>query len=359
MIPPVEQTASNCYFLPFGLKLTYSELKSQVKKSFSDHDIKENYDLALYDCDKEQLLAGTLLKAEAEEIEEDAISCLTRNVDPECYHFSITFPGKQAHLLGGMGLWLALALVFLLVLLYFAYSLYVMLKEKRLSEMRQDFINNLTHELKTPIANIAVASEVLKKTDSGLDPEKTTRYASIIHQENERLKVQVDQVLQMAFLENHGLELKLERVNINDLIEEIVASLIPRVRKRNGTISFENKAGTALIEADRFHLTNVLYGLIDNADKYSPDRPEIQVSTRQSEEGLWISIADKGMGIARDFQQYIFDRFYRIPTGDVHNIKGFGLGLSYAKLVVEAHGGTIKVDSQPEKGSTFRFLISN
>ena len=355
VIPAIEQTASNQFFMQIGFKLGYVDLMKHLDQSFIAFGIREEFNLALYDCDLDQLLLGSRQPRNMSDSLE--VSCLTRSVDPECYRFSVTFPGKQAHLLGSMKLWLGLVFTFLLVLIYFAYSLYVMLKEKRLAEMRKDFINNLTHELKTPIANIGVASEVLKKAEPGLNIEKTIRYATIIHQENERLKKQVDQVLQMAFMENQGLELKLEKIDLNELIEEIVASLVPRVSRRNGLIAFKKKAGQSYVMGDRFHLTNVLYSLIDNADKYSPQEPEISVSTQMTKEGLWINIADRGIGIAREWQQYIFDRFYRVPTGDVHDIKGFGLGLSYAKLVVEAHGGTIKVDSQPNEGSTFRVLI--
>lgn len=354
-VPTVQLKASNYYYLPWERDLDYGAIQSVLKSTMNRHGIEEPYQLALYNCENSELVLGLLLGNFPSSNENAA--CLDREQEGACFNFAVSFPSHKAHLWQSMSIWAALTLIFLLVLAYFVYSLFIMLKEKRLSDMRKDFIDNLTHELKTPIANIGMASEVLKNPENQLTKEKAQRYANIIHSENERLKGQVDQVLQIAFLEKEGLDLHLEALNINKLIEEIIYRLQPKIGKRKGQINFIQQAENPQVKVDRFHLTNLLHSLIDNAEKYSPDQPEIAISTNNSREGLWVTVADRGIGIAKEAQQYVFDRFYRVPTGDIHNVKGSGLGLSYAKLVVEAHGGAIKLESQPNQGSRFSFLL--
>jgi two-component system, OmpR family, phosphate regulon sensor histidine kinase PhoR len=257
-----------------------------------------------------------------------------------------------------MWFWVFASVCCLLVMVFFAYSLYVLFKEKQLAEMKKDFINNMTHELKTPISNIAIASEMLKnprlfKGNEAASLEKMRHYADIIQKENERLKGQVERVLTMAFLEEKTLDLKLESININELMDAILVNFDLRMQQLNGSILFKNKAESPLINADKLHLSNVIYSLLDNAVKYSVEKPDITISTENTAKGLRISIADKGIGMENNVQKLIFDKFYRAPTGDVHTTKGFGLGLTYAKMIVEAHGGTIKVESEVNKGSTF------
>ena len=224
--------------------------------------------------------------------------------------------------------------------------------------MKKDFINNMTHELKTPISNIAIATEMLKNprlfADSDTDSIKKMRhYAAIIQQENERLKQQVERVLTMAFLEEKTLDLKLESVDINDLLTTILTPFSLRVQQLKGVIDFKKQAHLPLIEVDKFHISNVVHSLLDNAVKYSMNPPIITILTENTAKGVQITVSDKGIGIENAAQRFIFDQFYRVPTGDVHDVKGFGLGLAYAKMIIEAHGGTIKVESEVGKGSQF------
>lgn len=224
--------------------------------------------------------------------------------------------------------------------------------------MKKDFINNMTHELKTPISNIAIASDMLKNPrlfslSEATELDKMRHYVGIIQKENERLKGQVERVLTMAFLEEKTIDLKLKTVDINALIEAILVNFDLRIQQLNGSILFESKADSRLINVDKLHFENVLCSLLDNAIKYSNDKPEITISVENTKKGLRIAISDKGIGIENDVKKRVFDKFYRVSTGDVHNIKGFGLGLAYAKMIVEAHGGTIKVESELGRGSTF------
>jgi two-component system, OmpR family, phosphate regulon sensor histidine kinase PhoR len=231
------------------------------------------------------------------------------------------------------------------------------LREKRLSELKATFINNLTHELKTPITNIAVASEVLKQGGASLSGDRQRKYHELIHAENQRLKEQVERVLQMATLERKELPLQKQEVNVHQLLQDIVQSIGLRVQQRTGTLTYTPQAERPVIVADSLHLTNVVYNLLDNADKYSPEAPEISVTTENRPDGIIISIADKGIGIRQELQQYLFDTFYRVPTGDVHNVKGFGLGLSYVKTIAEAHHGSVSLQSEVNRGSCFKVFF--
>lgn len=227
-----------------------------------------------------------------------------------------------------------------------------------MAEIRKDFINTMTHELKTPISNIAVASEVLKNVDHQLSQNKSIQYANIIYNENQRLKKQIDKVFEMALLENGRICLNKEEFNINELIEGIIENYTLIIEARGGKLSFIQKAGSPFVKADKLQLSNVIYNLLDNADKYSPENPDISFSATNLDEGLLISISDKGVGIKKEFQNQIFEKFYRVPSGNLHDVKGMGLGLSYVKMIIEAHGGSLSVESVVNKGSTFRFSIT-
>ena len=241
------------------------------------------------------------------------------------------------------------------MLAFFIYAILTLLKERKLAEIKEDFINNLTHEFKTPIANIELASEALKANK--IKGEKQHRYHTIIHNENQRLKTQVERVLQMGTVDKNELRLDLKVINIHELISKLTENVGLRIKEKTGSLKIELNAAKSEILADEFHLTNTVYNVLDNAEKYSKDHPEISISTRNEKNGLLISIRDAGIGIKDDFQNYVFDKFFRVPNGDVHNVKGFGLGLSYVKTIIEAHKGTISLNSQLNQGSQFDIYL--
>jgi two-component system phosphate regulon sensor histidine kinase PhoR len=288
---------------------------------------------------------------------EKNVACIGRDQLKAPINFSVSFPSKEAHLAGGMGIWIFTLFTFLLVLTVFSYMAIRMLKEKKLSEMKTDFMNSMTHELKTPLTNLSIASEVLHKKHNQLDEQKVIRYSSIIFQETQRLQVQVEHVLQIAALERGQIGLKMQRVDINELISSIAQTAQVKVSKRNGSIDLQLKAENAIIKADTHHISNVLYNLLDNADKYSPLPPQIILSTYNTVGGLVIAVADKGMGMNKATQKMIFEKFFRASKGDVQQGGGFGLGLSYVEAIVKAHQGWIDVQSTPNKGSTFEVFF--
>ncbi|HAA13474.1 MAG TPA: hypothetical protein DCE41_17995 [Cytophagales bacterium] len=268
------------------------------------------------------------------------------------------FPQKQAYMFRKVLLSMASSILLVGVILFcFVYAIRTILKQKKLSEIKNDFINNMTHEFKTPVATVGLAVEALQDQSLGDLPEMRTRYLRIIRDENNRLGMQVEKVLQIATLDRKELKLKIERIDVHAVIRQALDKINLQVAKREGQILTHLEAATSEVEADPLHLSNIIYNLLDNANKYSPEEPQIDIATRSQPDGLWVTVADQGIGMTRDVVNRIFDKFYRVPTGNVHNVKGFGLGLAYVKTMVEAHHGKIMVTSQPNQGSIFEIFI--
>ncbi|MFN8279987.1 MAG: HAMP domain-containing sensor histidine kinase [Saprospiraceae bacterium] len=244
-----------------------------------------------------------------------------------------------------------------LILGCFYYVISVVFRQKKLSEIKNDFVNNMTHEFKTPIATINLASDSILSSKIISDPSRISRFVGIIKEENKRMLSQVEKVLQMALLDKQDFQLNLKSVNVHEIIQQAVANIDLQVSQRDGIIIQELNANRPVIKADQTHLTNIIYNLLDNANKYSPEAPQIIVTTKDTSKGIEIRVSDKGIGMSKENQKMIFEKFYRVPTGNLHNVKGFGLGLSYVKAMVLAHRGNISLDSEPNKGSTFIIFL--
>jgi two-component system phosphate regulon sensor histidine kinase PhoR len=235
----------------------------------------------------------------------------------------------------------------------FILALYIIFKQKRLSEMKNDFVNNMTHELKTPISTISLASQMLNDRSIPEEQKNKGQIARIIQTESKLLGFQVERVLQMAIFDHGELKLKHEELDMHDIIETVAQNFLLQIDKREGLLEFIPEAEQAVVPGDQMHMTNVISNLIENAMKYTSRTPEIRISTRNENNTIVVSVADTGIGISKENQKRIFDKFYRVPTGNVHSVKGFGLGLSYVKLIIEQHQGTIKLKSEINKGSQF------
>ena len=223
--------------------------------------------------------------------------------------------------------------------------------------MKTDFINNMTHEFKTPIATISLASDSILSPAILDNKDKIIRFINIIKQENKRMLSQVEKVLQMAQIEKRNVELKFHPFDLHDIIRDAVVNAELKVQAKGGSISTQLEATNAEITGDITHISGIINNLLDNAEKYTPNNPEIVISTRNVKGGIEFTIADNGIGMSKDALKNIFEKFYRVHTGNIHNVKGFGLGLSYVKAMVEAHHGKVSVRSETGKGSAFTVML--
>ncbi|MFY0599883.1 MAG: HAMP domain-containing histidine kinase [Cyclobacteriaceae bacterium] len=270
----------------------------------------------------------------------------------------VDFPEKESFLL--RKIWMTMASSGFLILVIastFGYSIHTIMRQKKLSEMKNDFVNNMTHELKTPIATISLAAEALNDKDIIQLEDMRDRYLKVISEENSRLGEQVERVLNIAALDKRDFSLNLEEMNLHDLIEEAMDKTMIQVDKKGGSLKAILEAGHTSVEVDKTHLTNIIFNLLDNANKYSPEAPHITIRTRSDQESISCTIQDHGIGMSKEAQKHIFEKFYRVHTGNVHDVKGFGLGLAYVKSMIEAHHGNIVVDSELGKGSKFTFTL--
>jgi two-component system phosphate regulon sensor histidine kinase PhoR len=273
-------------------------------------------------------------------------------IDPE--YLIVYFPSQNRDVFNQMWPFLSTSIVVILILTFSFYYITVNnLKQKKLSVIKNDFISNMTHEFKTPISTISLASEMLADDSISQTADKRQRYLKMISDENKRLSVLVESILQTSILDKGEFKLKLSEVDIHDIINNAIHNTQLLIGQRKGEIQTFLKAQNFKLQADKVHLTNIIFNLIDNAIKYSKDNPEIVISTYNTAEGIMIQVKDGGIGISKENQRKIFDKFYRVPTGNVHNVKGFGLGLSYVLAVILKHNGTISVNSELGKGSTF------
>lgn len=269
-------------------------------------------------------------------------------------HLRVFFPNKRSFLWSKVLPSMLTSFLFTgLVVFCFAYTIYVILRQKKVSEMKTDFINNMTHEFKTPIATISLAADSITNDSVIVHEDKVSRFAGIIKQENKRMLDQVEKVLQMARIDKQDFQLNLTEVNINNIVHKAAENTRLKIAKRQGVLTTELAAQNPVIIADTTHISNIVYNLLDNAEKYSTDTPEILISTRNVKDGVELIVKDKGIGMSKEAIKHIFDKFYRVHTGNRHDVKGFGLGLSYVKALVSAHNGTIRVESELDKGSTF------
>lgn len=269
----------------------------------------------------------------------------------------LIFPSRDSFISRSFVLLIPSLLVSLLLIISCAFTIFTIIRQKKLSAIKNDFINNMTHEFKTPISTISLASQMLKDGSVTNSPDMVDHIAKIVRDESKRLTFQVEKVLQMAMFSESRMKLKLKVVNVHELIYGLFENFQLKVEDRSGQIHSSLVASSDNILADEVHVANVISNLLDNALKYCMKKPNISISTYNKNEGIVISVVDNGIGISRKEQKLIFERFYRVSTGNVHDVKGFGLGLSYVKKIVEAHGGNINVDSTLHKGSKFELYF--
>lgn len=274
--------------------------------------------------------------------------------DKPQYLISTYFPDKKLSILGPIIPIVMLTLIFTIIIVsVFSLAIYYMKIQRNISEIKSDFINNMTHEFKTPIATINIASDALKNDKIVNDSERVRYYADLIKQENKRMNTQVEMVLRMAKLERNQVDINLQEIDVNSLVRKSVSNTRFIVDNLNGTIFEEYEASRSIMEGDAFHLENTINNIMDNARKYSKENPQIYVRTYNEDDKIVIEVRDEGVGMSKAVLKKIFDQFYREETGNIHNVKGHGLGLAYVRKIVELHNGQVYAESEPGKGSTF------
>ncbi len=353
---PVKQLSTNYFIVMVNSEIDASLLEFLLRTEFERRNILADFEYGVYDCSSERMVYGDYVPLQTAKERKTTNKKLPQWAN-QGYYFGVQFPNRIAHITNQMGIWSFSSIVLLLVIVFFAYTLFIILKQKRLSEIQKDFINNMTHEFKTPIATIAVSTEVLKDPDILRQPERLLNYTAIIEKENTRLKHQVERVLQMARLDKEDIGLKKEQVSLHQIIQDSIRHTSVALQEKKGTVSVELSAQEPDVEVDRLHLTNAINNLLDNAIKYCKTIPSIMVRTLNQNEGIVVEVHDNGIGIGHENRNRVFQKFYRVPTGNLHDVKGFGLGLSYVKTIVEAHKGKISLKSELGKGCIFRIYL--
>jgi two-component system phosphate regulon sensor histidine kinase PhoR len=353
----VQQLSSNYWVVNIENMFEADDLEYSLTKAFQAQNLKEDYKYGIFDCSSDQMVHGKFIKYSTQA--DTLFTPLQKHYDSDfIYYFGVEFPGRTSNILTNMWVVLAFTGLMLITLAFFIYSMFVILRQKQLSELQRDFINNMTHEFKTPISTINISTDVFIQHEKVKEDARLSRYASIIKEQVLRLNTQVEKVLQLAKIERDNIELHLEELDLAELIRSISPSMELKINDKQGTLQLDLPSSGVFVRADRLHLTNILHNLVDNAVKYTQQAPLIRIALRPADAGkVELSVQDNGIGIPKEHQKRVFDKFYRVPTGNVHNVKGFGLGLFYVKSMCQAHKWQLLLHSEPGKGSTLRILM--
>ena len=360
-LDPVKQITKNYFVVSFYDTLSHELLENFLISEFQQRHIQESFEYGIYDCFSDSIIYDKYVGLSKNTKISDNISANQQKWDHDGHYFGVYFPdriesapSKASEISYSLAI---TSIIIILIVAIFTYAISIILRQKKLSVMRNDFINNMTHELKTPISTIHISSDVLLRTDIHKDPERIKRYAKIIKAENNRLEGQVEKVLQLAKLEKGEIQLNKSIINIHTVIKNIAETFEISIQDRKGKLHFELNAQHVEIEADPIHITNVIATILDNANKYSPAEPEISINTLCDHDNVIVSIQDNGKGIKSEDLKHVFEKFYRVPTGNIHDVKGFGLGLFYVKSILKSHNGNITATSEPNIGSTFTITL--
>ncbi|MEP5339463.1 MAG: HAMP domain-containing sensor histidine kinase [Algibacter sp.] len=342
--------------IPIYKRVTKQEINDLLARKLKENDIDIDYEFAIYSN-------GLATKVHSEDFENNesstfSVPMFSDENNRSLYQFLVNFPDNRKFILSSVMGMILLSIVFTLVIIIaYGSSLYQLVKQRKIGQIKTDFINNMTHEFKTPIATINLALDAIKNPKIIDDKEKVLRYLRMIKEENKRMHAQVENVLRISKLEKNELNISKERVELHDLVEDAITHVELLVEDRDGYIKLFLDADKSSVLANETHFTNVVVNILDNAIKYSPEAPKIEVHTENVGTNILLKIKDHGSGMSKTAVKRVFEKFYREHTGDIHNVKGHGLGLAYVKRIVDDHQGYITVESEKEKGSTFTIKL--
>ncbi len=362
----VKQIEPNYFSVDINEELQPYYLETLLKREFYAQQVRYDFQYGIYDCFTDSIVFGNLIEYVGDSTfsskESTSEAPLPEAIwSKDGHYFTVYFPDVQENgaftqLSTSYSPYFYLIFIVVVILIFFGFTVNVIMRQKRLSEVKTDFINNMTHELKTPISTIGLSAEMIMRSNI-TDKEKLQQYAGIIFKENKRLEHQVERVLNVAKMDKDKLSLKKELFDVHELLDEARDNFEFNQTEKGGSIHLELEATQYEINADPVHLSNVVYNLMDNAVKYCDQAPDITIKTQSDKRWFLLEISDNGIGIKREDIKMIFDKFYRVPTGNRHDVKGFGLGLYYVKLIIEEHGGQINVKSIAGKGTTFSIKL--
>jgi signal transduction histidine kinase len=345
--------------LPISKRIDEGVLKDILTAEMFNKGLYSPFEFGVLSVDSLQTFPITSPGFDTLDIDKEyVVSIFPNELLSESNFLILQFPDRNMHILKSMAWPLAGSLLLtLIILITFGITIYMILRQKKLSDMKSDFINNMTHEFKTPIATISLATDSITNPKIIGNEQEVRYYTGIIREENQRMNNQVENVLRMSLLDKHDLEFNCIESDIHGLIRSAISKIELQAKERKASIVFRDEAKNPILKLDPDHFTNAILNLLDNALKYTEEVPEIIVKTTDTEKGIEIIVSDNGLGMSREVQARIFDKFYRKPSGNIHNIKGFGLGLSYVKAIIDAFGGSISVQSEPGQGSIFTIFI--
>ena len=353
-VNPVYQYSPDYFVVNVNDFIDTDVLEHYLVRTFKKQNIKLDFEYAIYDCQTDEMLYGKYINL-CDRKDKPSNVALPKHED-FVYYFGIYFPWRQQYLLGNIDSVYYLSGILIFVILFLAYALIVILQQRRFSELQKDVVNNLTHEFKTPLSSIVLSTEVLSEDDIIKEPDRIKNYSRIIKTQANLLLEQIEKVLGMSEIEDAG---RLKRVNNNlhEFLFKLKDDVAWRVNDKKGNLLLDLKAKEYTICFDEFHFTNLIVNIIDNSLKYCEKLPQILISTESDKKNIILQFKDNGIGIDKSYHKKIFKKFFRIPTGNVHNVKGFGLGLTYVKRVIKGHRWKCQIISEPNKGTEFVIYI--
>jgi len=352
----IKRRSTNYYSVNVNSAIDANILEDYLVREFTEASMTPDFEYAVYDCANDEYLYSNYCNL-SEQKDQEEISTSHPKFDDLIYYFIVKFPSKSSMLVNDFKIPLLFSLLTILSMLSFMYAIWVILRQQQTTDLQRDFINNMTHEFKTPISSIKLASDYLIKNEKIKADPRLAQYSNIIQQQNIRLNNQVEKVLNIARLEKDQFKLNLEKIYFQPFVNKIVEQERLKLEQGSGKISWSFEEKPFYVLADKLHLTNVISNILDNALKYCKNNAEIKVSMEQKSDKVQLSITDNGIGIAKEDLKKIFNKFYRISTGNVHNVKGFGLGLFYVKNICDAHGWNINIESFIKQGTTVTIEI--
>ncbi len=355
-IDPVEQVTPNCFLVNVNNIIDPEILKLQLREQFKRHNIRLDYEYAIFDPEQHVMTEGGFVCAHGDSCKKVLLPDFPRS-NKYTYYFGVNFPNMTPYLTFRMQGWYFITGLLLFVLLFFGYALWVIIRQRQLTDIQKVFINNLTHELKTPISSISLSALVLSDEKILENPARLFEYTRIINEQSNRLAKSVEKVLSLSALEKNKLQLVNEQIDLNEFVNRNVTRFQESELGQKTRITLTGFLEHPRIWADPFHLGNIMQNILENGVKYCKELPKIEISLKEKGKYLQLAISDNGIGIPMEERQKIFSKFYRVPTGNLHDVKGFGLGLDYVSRIVKAHHWKISVDGNKNGGSTFTLSI--